>query len=115
MSESPLEGKSLGEGSFESYLFGFIASLLLTLTSFFLVSEQLLTTNFVDPLIIGLAVIQMVAQVVFFLHLGNESSPRWNLQLFLFMMMVVVIVVFGSIWIMNHLNYNTMPMERTMK
>ncbi len=108
----PLEGKSLGEGNLEAYIFGFIISILLTLASYFLVAEELLTSRFVDMMIIGLAVLQMVAQVIFFLHLGNESKPRWNLILFVFMTVVVVIIVFGSIWIMNHLNYNTMPMDR---
>jgi len=113
MVESPLEGKSLGEGNFEAYIFGFLISIFLTLASYFIVAEELLTSRFIDMMIIGLAVLQMIAQVIFFLHLGNESAPRWNLQLFLFMLLIVSIVVFGSIWIMEHLNYNTMerPME----
>lgn len=111
MTQSPLEGKSLGEGNLEAYIFGYLISLFLTLSAFFVVSEELLTSRFVDMLIIGLAVLQMVAQVIFFLHIANESKPRWNLLLFIFMALVVLIIVFGSIWIMNHLNHNTMPMR----
>jgi cytochrome o ubiquinol oxidase operon protein cyoD len=43
---------------------------------------------------------------VFFLHLGRESKPRWNLNALLFAVLVVVIIVFGSLWIMHNLNYH---------
>jgi cytochrome o ubiquinol oxidase operon protein cyoD len=59
--------------------------------------------------IVGLAIIQLFVQLFFFLHLGEESKPRWNLMVLLFAAMVVIIVVFGSLWIMNNLNYNMMP------
>ena len=52
----------------------------------------------------ALAVAQLMVQLVFFLHLGTESKPRWNLTVVLFALMVVVILVFGSLWIMKNIN-----------
>ena len=56
--------------------------------------------------IIFLAVVQLVVQLVFFLHLGRERQPRWNLLAFAFMAIVLLILVLGSLWIMNNLNYH---------
>lgn len=93
---------------------GFGASLILTLVAFWLVMQHVQNSaafplEVVVPRVIGLAVIQLVVQLYFFLHLGNETKPRWNLIVFLFMILVLVIVVLGSIWIMDNLNYNMMP------
>ena len=63
------------------------------------------------PLIIGIALVQLVVQLIFFLHLLNESKPRWNLIFFISTIGIILIVVVGSVWIMNHLNYNMMPMQ----
>jgi cytochrome o ubiquinol oxidase operon protein cyoD len=62
----------------------------------------------------GLALAQAIAQLVWFLHLGHESAPRWKLVAFAFMLLVLVILIVGSIWIMNNLNYHTMsPADTT--
>lgn len=65
-----------------------------------------------------LAVAQLLVQLVFFLHMGKESKPRWNAIVFSFMLLVVGIIVIGSIWVMNNLHYNMMPsyeMDEKMK
>lgn len=96
------------------YMIGFVTSLVLTFAAYGLVSRHVasdhesLPHSLVIPLIVGLALIQLVVQLRFFLHLGQESKPRWNLTVFSFMIMVVGILVFGSLWIMNNLNYNMM-------
>jgi cytochrome o ubiquinol oxidase operon protein cyoD len=53
----------------------------------------------------SLAFVQVIIQLIFFLHLGEEESPRWNLISFLFMVGVVFIIVAGSLWIMFNLDY----------
>ena len=50
-------------------------------------------------------------RLYFFLHLGKETKPRWKLYVFGFMVSVVLIIVFGSIWIMNNLNYRMTPAQ----
>lgn len=91
-----------------SYITGFVLSLLLTGLAYLMVTRDVVASQYVVPIIITLALLQFVAQLVFFLHLGRETKPRWNLMAFLFMLMVVFIVVAGSLWIMNNLDYNMM-------
>lgn len=94
------------------YIIGFVSSVVLTVIAFGAVASHIETNqtipshDIVVPILIALAVLQLIVQLVFFLHLGSESKPRLNLMAFLFMLLVVVIVVFGSLWIMQNLDYN---------
>ncbi len=105
----------MGPGSFKSYVLGFIISLAVTLASYFVVVSGCYTGWIAIAAIFGLAVVQLIVQLHFFLHLGNESKPRWNMMIFLFMVLVLVILVGGSLWIMNNLNYNVMPTMEEME
>jgi cytochrome o ubiquinol oxidase operon protein cyoD len=96
-------------GTLKSYLIGFISSLLLTALSFSLVAFRFFTGEGLRFTIIGLGILQALAQVLFFLHVGKESKPRWETLVFLFMTMVVVIIVIGTLWIMFDLNHRMMP------
>jgi len=93
-------------------IFGFVVSLLLTITSFSIfVNPEFFHLEFRTAILIILilAVIQSMVQVLFFLDLWNEQGPRWNLGIFLSTVSMIFIIVFFSIWIMDHLNYNMMP------
>ena len=96
----------------KTYAIGFILSLCLTLASFAFVwryidsGATLFSKNFLMVWIITLALAQLFAQLVFFLHLGRESKPRWNLSVLAFARIVVIILVFGSLWIMSNLKYH---------
>ena len=92
-----------------SYITGFVLSLALTLTAYLLVSQHVLASGPLVTAIAVLAIVQLLVQLVLFLHLGSEPKPRWNLVVSLFAALVVVIVVFGSLWIMNNLNYHMSP------
>jgi cytochrome o ubiquinol oxidase operon protein cyoD len=94
----------ISRGSLKSYTIGFVLSILFTLFAYFLVVNQTLSATTIMVAILVLAITQMLVQLVFFLHLGQESKPRWNLIVLLFALLVVLIVVIGSIWIMNNLN-----------
>jgi cytochrome o ubiquinol oxidase subunit IV len=87
---------------------GLISSLILTLMSYFIVSQSLLAWEPAMYALGTLAVIQTAIQLVLFLHLGDEPSPYWNLFTFLFMLSILVIVVAGTIWIMASIDYNLM-------
>jgi cytochrome o ubiquinol oxidase subunit IV len=102
-----------GMGSYLSYSIGFLTSLELTLGAYLLVIHHSFTSGRLILAIIGLAIAQLLVQLVFFLHLGRESKPRWNLVVFSFALIVVLIVVIGSLWIMNHLNYHNMTPQQT--
>jgi len=103
--------------SMMSYITGFALSVALTLIAYFFVNAHTTATgpdfskHFIVGLVMILATIQLVVQLVFFLHLDREPRPFWNLQVLLFAAGVIGIVVIGSIWIMSNLNYNMMPSE----
>lgn len=89
-----------------SYTAGFVLSILLTITPFLVVVNHLMSGWMLTFTLVGFAVSQLMVQLIFFLHLGRESKPRWNLLVFLFALLVIIIVVVGSLWIMDNLNYN---------
>lgn len=92
-------------GSVAGYSLGFGLSIGLTLAAYYVTTRQLAHGWALVFDLAGLAVVQLFVQLVCFLHLGRESRPRWNLTVLLFAAMVVGILVFGSLWIMNNLNY----------
>ena len=95
-------------GTFKSYIIGFILSLLLTFSAYFLVTEKWLHSQTTALILAALALTQALIQLVFFLHLGQERTPYWNLQTFLFMLGVLFIIVLGTLWIMHNLDYQMM-------
>ena len=102
------------QATLKSYVIGFISSVVLTLAAYILIeihvnsAHETFSHPFLTFAFITLAVIQLIIQLVFFLHLGNETGPRWNLVVFGSTVAIVMLLVVGSIWIMNHLNYNMM-------
>lgn len=93
-------------GSYVSYIVGFVLSIALTLVAYFTVVNDWLSGRGALLFVATLAVVQLLVQLLFFLHMGQERGPRWNLMTFIYAGMVVVIVVIGSLWIMYNLNYN---------
>jgi cytochrome o ubiquinol oxidase subunit IV len=112
MSESQEQTNAESEhGTLTSYIIGFILSLVFTLVPYYLVVEKKLTTEALVATILGFAVLQLVVQVVFFLHLGREPKPRWNLLFLVSTVSIILLVAVSSLWIMHHLNHNMSPME----
>lgn len=98
----------------KSYLWGFAVSLVLTLTAYRFVASHILAGWVLVAVILALAVTQFIVQAIFFLHLADEKGSRWNLVVFASTLGIVLILVVGSIWIMNHLNYNMMASPSQM-
>tara|TARA_Y100000389_G_scaffold48689_1_gene44019 strand:- start:3636 stop:3947 length:312 start_codon:yes stop_codon:yes gene_type:complete len=92
--------------SYKSYTIGFIASVILTLASYFTVVNQYFDRIGIIVAIVIFAITQLVFQLVYFLHMGDEEKPRWNLYSFIFSLIVIFVLVAGSIWVMYYLNYN---------
>lgn len=101
------------QGSVFSYSIGFILSLFFTLVPYLLVTRRVTDAWLVPVALAIFAVGQVFVQLIFFLHLGQENKPKWKNRSFAFMMMVIVIVVFGSLWVMNNLNYHTLTPAQT--
>lgn len=109
MNTPPPLPKGALKGTFNSYLAGFILSLALTLAAYFLTADRVFRPMILIPILIGLALAQTFAQLVFFFHLTKETKPRWNLFVFLMMAFIITIIVGGSIWIMYNLDWRMMP------
>ncbi|MEP6710520.1 MAG: cytochrome o ubiquinol oxidase subunit IV [Candidatus Saccharibacteria bacterium] len=101
-------------GSLASYIIGFASAIILTLVAYvFVVYKWLLGWQLVVAIMI-LAAVQLVVQLIFFLHLDRKSTSRWNQAAFLLMVMILVIIVVGSLWIMQNLNYHMMMSPEDM-
>ncbi|HET7529182.1 MAG TPA: cytochrome o ubiquinol oxidase subunit IV [Candidatus Saccharimonadales bacterium] len=104
--------------SARTYVIGYILALCLTLVAFYAVKAHVdsghtfLSDNFMLAIISVLAIVQLMVQLVFFLHLDKESRPRWNFMAFLLALMFIFILVAGSIWIMYHLDYSMTPHQQ---
>lgn len=101
--------------TYRNYLLGFTLSLMTTLLAYFAVTREW----FAGWVLLGalgvLALVQMLVQLYFFLHLGEELKPRLRAWAFVFMSVILLIVVGGSLWIMGHLDYNMMHMNKDEK
>lgn len=95
-------------GTLTSYLIGLLVSLTLTIISFYLVWANVLSAQSLVYSLIGLALLQATAQLLFFMHLGKEEKPRWESISFFFMLTCVLIIVLGSLWIMYDLKMRVM-------
>lgn len=100
-----------------SYILGFVLSVVLTLIAFGVVEQHLITQHVVPPhkiivpILVTLALIQLLVQLVCFLHLGKKENSGWNIMTFVFALFIVVTFVGGSLWIMNHLNHSMQHIE----
>src|SRR5690349_10067385 len=93
------------------YVIGFCLSVLLTLSAAALAwmhaarSHQFLSHELLMVLFVVFAVMQLLVQLHFFLHLGEERRPRWNFMALWFAAVVVAILVGGTLWIMHNLSH----------
>lgn len=97
--------------SYVSYTAGFVLSVVWTLLAYVIITMHIFTSTMSIVAVTALAILQLVTQLVFFLHLGRGKDSRWNIMALLFMLMILVIIVGGSIWIMYNLNYNMSPRD----
>lgn len=92
------------------YVTGFVLAVILTAIPFWLVMGKVIantgTTGFV---LLGLAAVQIVVHVVYFLHMNTKTEQGWSMLALLFTFMLLAIMLSGSIWVMYHLNHNMMP------
>jgi len=97
-------------GSLRGYLIGFGLSAVLTAIPFWLVMTGVIESKTATAFaIMGLAAVQIVVHVIYFLHLNAKVEEGWTLVALVFTLILVVITLAGSLWVMYHLNSNMMP------
>ena len=95
------------------YVIGYILSLALTIEAYLLTVNGTFSPKVVIAAVVGLAIVQLMVQLFYFMHFDRMVRAPWNIVMFLFMAMVVAIVVFGSWWIMENLDYHTTSPAKT--
>ncbi len=97
-----------GHGSVGSYLVGFVLAVVLTAASFWVVLHGGFSRETALLGLAGLAVVQIVVHLVFFLHMNTSSSQRWNVTAFSYTVLTVLILVVGTMWVMHNVGMNMM-------
>lgn len=98
-----------GHGARKDYVVGFLLAAVLTAIPFWLVMNHVIDGAQAAFAVMGLAAVQVVVHMVYFLHMNSRSQGGWTLLALLFTVLIVGIVLTGSLWVMHHLDVNMMP------
>ena len=107
-------GESVRQGV-QGYALGLALAILLTLASFWVARTHIIYGPGVPMALVALAIAQMGIQLVFFLHITTAPDNTNNVLALAFGVLIVFVLVFGTVWVMDHMNHNMMPMDRLMK
>lgn len=95
-------------GSVKSYVIGLILSIVLTIIPFGMVMSGGFETMTVVVTISIMAILQVLVQLLMFMHLDFKTEEGWNAGSFIFTALILIILVGGSLWIMQNLHANMM-------
>ena len=98
-----------------TYILGLALATILTIASFWVAKTNLIYGPGIPMALATLAVAQMGIHLVFFLHLTTAPDNTNNVLALAFGLLIVGLIIFGSVWIMAHLNHNLMPMQQMMQ
>jgi cytochrome o ubiquinol oxidase subunit IV len=99
----------------QTYILGLSLAIVLTIASFWVAKTHLIYDPGIPMALATLAVAQMGIHLVFFLHMTTAPDNTNNILALAFGLLIVGLVIFGSVWIMAHLNHNLMPMQQLMQ
>jgi cytochrome o ubiquinol oxidase operon protein cyoD len=88
-------------GSTKSYIIGFILSIVLTIIPLVLVLNHTLRAVPTIVAILGMAVLQFLVQLFFFMHIREGEKPAYNVMALILGIIFVITIVGGSAWIMT--------------
>jgi cytochrome o ubiquinol oxidase subunit IV len=106
--------RSVREGV-QGYVIGLGLAVLLTLASFYVVHTDLIWAPGIPIALAVLAIAQIGVHLVFFLHITTAPDNTNNVLALAFGVLIVALIIGGSLWIMNNLNQNMMPMPQMMQ
>ncbi|HEX7387523.1 MAG TPA: cytochrome o ubiquinol oxidase subunit IV [Castellaniella sp.] len=110
------QSSQIHQGSFASYVTGFVLAAVLTIAAFWLVMAHVFENRWVTILLVlGLAVVQIGVHIHYFLHLDTRSEEGWNMLAFIFAAVLVLIVLGASIWAIYQENQNMMPRVQALQ
>lgn len=92
------------------YITGFLLSVVLTAIPFGIVmGGWIADTQLAVAICAGLAMVQIVVHMIYFLHMNSKSEQGWTLMALVFTVIIIVIALAGSLWVMYNMNINMMP------
>ena len=99
------------------YVTGLALAAALTIASFWVTGTDFIYGPALAVALLVLAVAQMGIHLIFFLHITTDPDNTNNILALAFGVLIVCLVVFGSIWVMIHMNQNMMPvpMDKLMQ
>jgi cytochrome o ubiquinol oxidase subunit IV len=97
------------------YLIGLGLATLLTIASFWADQTREIYASGIAMALLVLAVAQIGIHLIFFLHLTTDPDNENNILALAFGVLIVCLIVFGSLWVMLHLNHNLMPPNQLMQ
>lgn len=108
------DSKEIAHGV-RGYLIGLVLATILTGTSFFIAGTTLVWPPSIPVALAVLAIAQMGVHLVFFLHLTSGPDNVNNIMALAFGVLIVLLLIAGSLWIMDHLNRNMLPMDQIIQ
>ena len=108
------EGEDLAHGVI-GYLVGLGLATALTVIAFLVARTSLVWEPSIPIALLTLAIAQMGVHIVFFLRITSGPDNINNIMALAFGVLIVALLIGGSIWIMDHLNQNMLPMDQIMK
>ncbi|MBC7512604.1 cytochrome o ubiquinol oxidase subunit IV [Candidatus Saccharibacteria bacterium] len=102
------------------YVFGFASALCLSVLGYFIIVDDWFNSSAsAMAVLLVLAAIQLIVQLVCFLHLDGRGRSRGRAMTLGFTLLMMFVVVIGSLWIMENLDYrmgmNGQEMEEYMQ
>jgi cytochrome o ubiquinol oxidase operon protein cyoD len=98
----------------QGYVIGLALATLLTVASFYVVDTSLIWGPGIPVALVTLAIAQIGVHLVFFLHITTAPDNTNNVLALAFGVLIVALVIGGSLWIMQNLNQNMLPMHEMM-
>jgi cytochrome o ubiquinol oxidase operon protein cyoD len=95
-----------------SYVLGVAIAIALTVASFWVARTHIIYGPGVPVALVALAVAQMGIHLVFFLHITTSPDNTNNVLALALGVLIVFILVFGTVWVMAHMNHNMMSTTR---
>jgi len=102
--------QSIG-AALRGYVAGLVIAALLTVAAFTLPMTGLVWGPAVPVALVALAVAQMGAHLVFFLHITSGPDDANNILALAFGVLIIALLMVGTLWIMTSLDHHHMSAE----